>query len=100
MDWLISPPVLQLDQFDITVELRLPEVILRLFRHVETDDPAPGIRYLFKPFLIIILVPTMKIKHIFRDQDELRDPTLKKFIRHLPFKEHNVVLDRIIPFPE
>ena len=100
MKRLVGPPVLQLDQLDIPVQLGLPEIILRLLGHVKTGNPSSRIGHFLEPFFIIVLIAAMKIKDVLRDEDELRNTGFEELIRHLPLQEHNVVLDRIIPFPE
>ena len=97
---LVGPPILQLDQFNIAVQLGLPEIILRLRRHVETGNPSAGIGHFLEPFFIIVLIAAMKIEDILRDEDELRNAGFEEFIRYLPLQEHNVIFDRIVPFPE
>jgi hypothetical protein len=100
MERLVGPPVLQLHQLDIPVEFRLPEIILRLLRHVQTNDPSNRVGNLFKPLFIIILIPAVKIQDILRDKDKLRDAELKESVGNLPLEIHDVILDGIVPFSE
>src|SRR5450631_4835472 len=80
MKWLENPPVRLFDQADITVQFGPAEIILRWFGHIDTDHPSLLLLHVFQPFLIIILIPAMKIKHILGNQDEFKNTLRHEFI--------------------
>src|SRR5690606_33621047 len=73
--------------------------IHHMFAEIYADDPAPLINDIFVPLFVVGVVGVVKIEHIFPDEDELIDTLADKYIYNLPLQKHDVITDRIVPFP-
>ena len=100
MKRFIYSPVGLVQQVHIPVQSGSAEIVLRLFRHINTYHPPLILLNFFVPFFIIIFIATMEVEHVFGDQDKFKDPLEHEPVSHFPFQVHDIVFDGIVPFPD
>lgn len=73
-----------------------------LFHHMITEidesNPSALVTDILIPFLIIAIIALVEIQNVFANKNKLKNAVAGKEINNIPFEEHDVVIDGIIPF--
>ncbi len=72
------------------------KVLNHMFPEVKTNDPS--IFNILEPLLVIIITISMKVQHIFANENEMIDCFIDHRLDHLTIEIHDVVVEQVVPF--
>lgn len=85
-------------EIDIIVQPVFAELTLDEVPQIDQGNPA--VFYVFKPFGIVIVFRAVEIEQVFRKQHKTGDSCAYQHIDHIALQEHDVIVQRIVPFAE